>query len=225
MKHEGTQQTHRRSNELARHLNLTLLGIALLAANFSHAATPAPGTKLWEFQTDGEIYSSPAIAPDGTIYFGSRDHKLYALTPGGKKKWEFSAAERIDAAPAIGPDGTIYVGSYDTVYFGCNDKKLYAVAGASGIGTAAWPMYRRDARHTGALPAPTPDHASLGVTMYAGLVINGSIGSSYRVEYTDRLSETWSAVGTVVLDHSPFLFIDAGSPNSTKRFYRAILLP
>lgn len=36
-----------------------------------------------------EIESSQAIGSDGTIYFGSRDRKFYALTPDGKLRWSF----------------------------------------------------------------------------------------------------------------------------------------
>src|ERR1041385_3992142 len=79
-----------------------------------------PGEKLWEFQTGGEIYSAAALADDGTIYFGSRDKKLYALRANGTKLWEFQTAGAIDAAPSIGPDGTIYAGS--------NDGSIYAVS-------------------------------------------------------------------------------------------------
>jgi len=35
--------------------------------------------KQWEFGTGGTIDSSPAISPDGTVYFGSADGRLYAL--------------------------------------------------------------------------------------------------------------------------------------------------
>lgn len=454
-------------------LSFTFIAIAVIAATRTISAA-TPGTKLWEFATDGEIYSSPAIAPDGTIYFGSRDHKLYALTPAGKKKWEFQTADRIDAPPAIGRDGTIYVGSYDntfyavtadgqkrwqvisgstitegaavasdgtayfvsedgnlyaiaengtkkwqlkmggsvaapsldrdgtiylgrpdgylyainpdsttkwkfrirdttftgrlgfscvldeegtiyfltqfaqlfaldpdgtkklglssgasfdsiapvigpgntlygvdievflralspngdkkwqynlpgiastsngsvattglavaadgtiyigvleggnstfalmaldrqgarwkfetpaaiysspvigtngTVYFGCNDNKLYAVAGLSGPGGAPWPMDRGNAQHTGALSAPVFDQLSLGVNMYAGLIINGKVGHSFRVEYVSKLTDPWSPVATVTLDRAPFLFIDTSTTNSNRRFYRAIQLP
>ena len=34
---------------------------------------------LWEFKTGAEVYSSPAIGPDGTVYVGSRNKKLYAI--------------------------------------------------------------------------------------------------------------------------------------------------
>ena len=38
-----------------------------------------PGTILWEFETGDEVDSSPAIGPDGTVYVGSVDNKLYAI--------------------------------------------------------------------------------------------------------------------------------------------------
>jgi outer membrane protein assembly factor BamB len=77
------------------------------------------GRKIWDFVTQGNIASSPAIGSDGTIYFGSDDKKLYALFPNGTKKWEYSAGNDVTSSPAIGSDGIIYVGS--------NDWKLYAL--------------------------------------------------------------------------------------------------
>ncbi len=73
---------------------------------------------LWEFQTGDHISSSPCIGPDGTVYVGSEDNKLYAVKD-GKKVWEFEAGGGLESSPCISPDGTIYVG--------CWDRKLYAV--------------------------------------------------------------------------------------------------
>jgi len=45
---------------------------------------------LWEFKTGGPVSSSPAIGSDGTVYVGSHDNKLYALSgKSGVKLWEF----------------------------------------------------------------------------------------------------------------------------------------
>ena len=45
---------------------------------------------LWEFETGGSVDFSPAIGSDGTVYVGSRDNKLYALSgKSGVKLWEF----------------------------------------------------------------------------------------------------------------------------------------
>jgi outer membrane protein assembly factor BamB len=78
------------------------------------------GNKKWEYTTGSDVYSSPAIGTDGTIYVGSSDHNLYAVYPNGTKKWEFATNDQIVySSPAIGVDGTIYVGSLD--------NKLYAI--------------------------------------------------------------------------------------------------
>ncbi|MEI7833034.1 MAG: PQQ-binding-like beta-propeller repeat protein, partial [bacterium] len=75
--------------------------------NALHALSP-DGKQKWTFT--GPISSSPAIGPDGTVYFGSK--KLYALNPEGKLQWEFSPAtphgETIQS-PVIGKDGVIYL--------------------------------------------------------------------------------------------------------------------
>lgn len=76
-------------------------------------------TLKWSFKIDTRITSSPSIASDGTIYFGSIDGRLYAVNPDGTAKWAFQVGNEITASPAIGNDGTIYIGS--------RDKKMYAI--------------------------------------------------------------------------------------------------
>jgi outer membrane protein assembly factor BamB len=90
------------------------------------ASGKKPGTLLWEFKTEGEVSSSPAIGSDGTVYVGSADKKVYALDDTrGTKKWEFETGGNVTSSPAIGADGTVYIGSVD--------KKLYAINGKSGL--------------------------------------------------------------------------------------------
>jgi len=72
----------------------------------------------WKFQTLGEIDSSPAIGPDGTIYMGSDDGALYAIAPDtGEEIWRFQTGDSVKSCPAIGPDGTIYFGSTDNYFY------------------------------------------------------------------------------------------------------------
>ncbi len=47
-------------------------------------AKAAAGIKLWEFETDSMVRSSPAIGPDGTVYVGSQDNKFYAIKTDSK---------------------------------------------------------------------------------------------------------------------------------------------
>jgi len=42
------------------------------------------GTLKWSYPTDCDIYSSPAIGPDSTIYFGGHDGYLYAIQGSGQ---------------------------------------------------------------------------------------------------------------------------------------------
>ena len=60
--------------------------IAILLLNPSSATAQ---TLNWNYQTDGIVYSSPAVGNDGTIYIGSTDRYLYALNPDGMLKWRY----------------------------------------------------------------------------------------------------------------------------------------
>jgi uncharacterized repeat protein (TIGR02543 family) len=73
----------------------------------------------WNATTRGVIFSSPAIAADGSVYVGSNDNMLHAFNADGTNKWTFETGNWVDSTPSIGPDGTIYVGSWD--------NKIYAI--------------------------------------------------------------------------------------------------
>lgn len=75
---------------------------------------------LWSYKTSGAVESSPIIGADGTVYLGSHDGNLYALSSDGSLKWKFKVADpvyderwkvskAIMATPAIAKDGTIYI--------------------------------------------------------------------------------------------------------------------
>lgn len=76
-------------------------------------------TNVWSVLVGTGSESSPALSPDGTLYFGSWDNHLYAVTTNGQIKWSFTAGLDIKSSPAIADDGTIY--------FGCRDRKFYAI--------------------------------------------------------------------------------------------------
>ncbi|MFH1521168.1 MAG: PQQ-binding-like beta-propeller repeat protein [Candidatus Micrarchaeota archaeon] len=99
------------------------------------------GTIKWVFETGSGIESSPVIAEDGTIYFGSHDGYLYAINPDGTEKWKFfigtpnydvrwNVSKVMMATPAITQDGTIYAYSASNY--------LYAV---NPDGTEKWKFY------------------------------------------------------------------------------------
>jgi outer membrane protein assembly factor BamB len=94
-------------------------GLFCLSAQLlCHAQSAA--TNLWTLRVaDYHADSSPAIAPDGTIYQASFAGKMWAITPQGRVQWVFKINSEIKSSPAIADDGTIY--------FGARDRKFYAI--------------------------------------------------------------------------------------------------
>ncbi|MGD1088941.1 MAG: hypothetical protein ABR955_09500 [Verrucomicrobiota bacterium] len=83
------------------------LSVFYLSARFVCFAQSLP-TIYWALPLP-DVYadSSPAIAPDRTIYVGTFHADLLAATPQGGVKWIFRAGREIQSSPAIGDDGTI----------------------------------------------------------------------------------------------------------------------
>lgn len=75
-----------------------------------------PPVVLWSFLAGGTVYSSPAIAPDGTVFFGSRDDRVYAVTNGGLK-WSYAANNDFDSSPALDRSGVVYIGCYNNILY------------------------------------------------------------------------------------------------------------
>ncbi|HWD42089.1 MAG TPA: PQQ-binding-like beta-propeller repeat protein [Fimbriimonas sp.] len=75
----------------------------------------------WMFSC-GIVHSSPAIGPDGAVYFGSLDQKVYALNPDGTEKWAYATGDKIKASAALATDGTVYIASYDGNFYALNSN-------------------------------------------------------------------------------------------------------
>lgn len=76
----------------------------------------APLAAKWVVQLTRGVSSSPSIAPDGTVYIGGYDKRLYAFSPAdGHLVWEepYLTGSFIFSSPAVGPDGSIIIGSDD----------------------------------------------------------------------------------------------------------------
>src|SRR5438105_2605026 len=69
------------------------------------------GDVAWRFDARKKVFTAPAIADDGTIVFGSQDHRAYALTPAGALAWSVDLGADVDGGPAIGDDGDVFVGT------------------------------------------------------------------------------------------------------------------
>ena len=96
---------------------------ALHAANGIGAALDN-NVAVFTYNLTGMVRSSPAVGTDGTVYVGSDDGCLYALSADGSTKWKYKTGGDITSSPALGFEGTVYVGS--------GDGYLYALHGADG---------------------------------------------------------------------------------------------
>ncbi len=104
-------------------LSFVLRGLCfVILLCFFTSASPAAekATNEWSLWIDDIADSSPALAPDGTIYFGAWNHAFWAVNPDGTRKWVFRTLNEVKSSPAVAADGTIY--------FGCRDRRLYALS-------------------------------------------------------------------------------------------------
>jgi outer membrane protein assembly factor BamB len=82
----------------------------------SNYVGPQTKTPKWTYNLKTEVFGSPVIGSDGTVYIGTlngpdHDGDLYAFNPDGTLKWKYHTYG-VMGAPTIGSDGTIYVGGH-----------------------------------------------------------------------------------------------------------------
>ena len=87
------------------------------------------GTSKWSFEVDGAVLSSPSAGPTGTVFFGSNDGHVYALSSTGTSLWTYDAGGQVRGSPAHSHDASrVYVAGYDA--------NLHAVD--ADTGASAW---------------------------------------------------------------------------------------
>ncbi|MDH4209067.1 MAG: PQQ-binding-like beta-propeller repeat protein, partial [Anaerolineae bacterium] len=94
----------------------------------SQAQGPIVPALKWVYRA-GLLAGSPVSAADGSLYFGSLDGNLYALSPDGVEMWR-SPLGQISGTPALSPEGLIYVGVASPV-----EEMFYAL---NRDGSVAW---------------------------------------------------------------------------------------
>jgi len=162
----------------------------------SEYETNAYATLKWRYKTEFKIRSSPVIAEDGTVYFGSYDNYLYALNPDATLKWRFQSNGDIHSSPAIFEDGTII---FSAIY-----GFLYAV---NPDGTLKW---KKELGWGYSSPIIGPDN-----TIYIGCSDGFiyAISSEGKRRWRYKAGEEWSfqTSGKIItvpaLDENGFLYV------------------
>jgi outer membrane protein assembly factor BamB len=95
-----------------------------------------------------DIYNSPAIDSNGSIYFGNELGLLYALTPDGNVEWIENVSSLMYGSPALVEDGTLYVATHEKVDI--DHYGLIALnTGSHGLANSPWPKFRQNNANTG----------------------------------------------------------------------------
>ncbi|MBI5838407.1 MAG: PQQ-binding-like beta-propeller repeat protein [Candidatus Eisenbacteria bacterium] len=118
-------------------------------------ALKSDGTVRWIFEPHDlpadvpgdhfDIYSSPAIGSDSSIYFGQELGRVYSLNPAdGSVRWMQATHSGITwSSPALAAGGSLFIGDLDGYCYSIR------VASRGLKATAAWPKYRGDNQNSG----------------------------------------------------------------------------
>ncbi len=109
---------------------------------YLYALDPNNGDIKWTFEANDHIYTTPVIGNNNTIYFGSYDKYLYAVTTDGVLKWKSRAKYPLDFPCVLDNTGMLYATDINGV--------LYAFeTDSTGPCDSAWPQFQKDSQNTG----------------------------------------------------------------------------
>lgn len=150
----------------------TILLLWLLLA-LAAPATAAPGDKLWDFQTEGQIWSPPTH-DRGLLFFGSDDGHLYALdTRRRALQWKFATGGKLRSKPAV--DGDLVVAASDDGY-------LYGIDRATGAQRWRFSLESQDLqRRLPAITNPYYDFLQSSPIIHKGQIFVGSLSGTLFV--------------------------------------------
>jgi hypothetical protein len=78
----------------------------------------------------------------------------------------------------------------------------------------------------GTVGVPLQPPPVIGLNLYAGIRIEGTLGRTYRIEYvTAAESADWITLTNLVLFSTPFTIVDPAPASEARRYYRAVEVP
>lgn len=64
--------------------------------------------------------------------------------------------------------------------------------------------------------------STTAIQMFAGVIVDGPLGSNYLIQATSVLPGGWTTLTNVALPSQPYIYIDYSSPTNARQFYRAL---
>jgi outer membrane protein assembly factor BamB len=99
-----------------------------------YALNSKTGVVKWKFLTGHEIVGSPSLDAYGRIYVGSKDGRIYCLSPNGKLRWKHNLGSAITSSPTISRTNIALVTTMGRTYaFSPLGKSLWKESGKDGI--------------------------------------------------------------------------------------------
>ena len=134
-------------------------------------AGPVWGRLAWSYEFEGDyLESQPSVGPDGTVYIGTYDNNVTALTSAGALAWSYATDSSLDSVPAVSSDGTLYVGSHD--------NNVYAL---TSRGALSWSYNTRDSVRSSPVIGAGGDVYVCSTKRAFAFSAGGSIKWSYAV--------------------------------------------
>jgi hypothetical protein len=136
-----------------------------------------------------------------------------------------SCIRKIDATTNV----VTLAGSFTQTGYINGAGNLARFNGADGVCIAGGTIYVADSSNqrirsiTNNPTAQVVSPANLQLNTYLGLQIIGTVGRTYQIQTSPDLN-SWSTRATILLNSSPYIWIDQ-NPVSGNKFYRALLLP
>lgn len=103
---------------------------------------PHTGARAWSVDLGSTSYSSPVIAPDGTV-ISAADNRVFAVGADSARRWSYRVGDIVETSPAVSADGTVVVGT--------NDRWQY---GLKPNGTLRWRYPRNSLSYSSAVAPP-----------------------------------------------------------------------
>jgi hypothetical protein len=151
---------------------LPLFAAVTLASLHTHAAE-APRV-VFRFSASSSLFARPGVGQDGSVYVGSGDGYVHALSPDGSFRWSYTVKGRVVAPPVEEPkSGRVFVAT--------SEARLYALEPDSHL---RW-----------VFPLPVAPKSELSLTPKGTLLFVGQDDYLYGVTTGGALSLRLAAKG------------------------------
>jgi hypothetical protein len=179
---------------------------------WTSVASSADGTKLVAVTDDGGIWIAQAAIVQGPTI--TNQPASATVSAGGRVTFSAGVCGAPPSAYQWSFDGTAIDGATNATLAIANvcstNVRSYALSVSNAAGGAT----------SQAATLATVDIKMFG--LFAGVIVNGPLGSNYLIQADSNLSSGWTTLTNVALPAQPCIVMDCNSPANSQQFYRAV---